>query len=169
MAVIKKWLLVLLICLLLFSLIGCENNKTSALDKEVQIDNPSALAVLFNPPTLKVSYQDKSIDAKRGTYSWHIENDDGTRTGIEADAVAPPELVKNETPLSAPPKASLTLSFSDTPSDVTVDIWKDNEPIKQSLVGGKIVVPELNGTVVYEVTGKWEQGTVYYAFSVEVE
>ena len=48
-------------------------------------------------------------------------------------------------------------------------MWKDNEPVKESLVDNKIMVPELNGIVVYEVTGKWEQGTVHYAFTGKVK
>lgn len=159
MSFIKKPLIIFLICLLLYSVAGCENTRTGNMDTQTQLHRPPALIIL---------YLDKSIDAKTGTYSWTIDNGDGTETGIEADSPAPPELVKNSTPLTVPPKSSLTLCFSDKPTSVTVNIWQVNKPIKQSLTDGKIVTPQLKGSIVYEVIGSWEQGTAYYAFLVNV-
>lgn len=160
MVLIKKSLIMFSICLLLFSLVGCESNGTSTLDKQTQLDRP---------PTLKALYQDRSIDAKRGTCSWTIDNNDGTETGIEADSCAPPELVKDSTPLTVSPKSSLTLSFSDKPIDITVNIWRDNKPIEQSIIDDNIVASESKGYIIYEVIGTWEQGTAYYAFLVNVD
>ena len=160
MVLIKKSLIMFSICLLLFSLVGCESNGTSTLNKQMQLDSP---------PTLMVLYQDKSIDAKRGTYSWYADNNDGTGIGIEADSCAPPEMVKDSIPLTVSPTSSLTLSFSDKPTDITVNIWQDNQSIKQSIVDDKIVTPELKGSVIYEVIGTWGQGIAHYAFLVTVD
>jgi hypothetical protein len=159
MLFIKKLLIILSGYLLLFSPLGC-NNRDNTLNKQTQ---------LGNPPALKILYQDKSIDAKRGTYSWTIDNNDGTKTTTNADSSAPPELVKDSTQLTVSPKSSLNLSFSDKPTDITINIWQDNKTIKQSIINDKVVTPELKGSVIYEVIGTWKQGTVSYAFLVNVD
>jgi hypothetical protein len=88
---------------------------------------------------------------------------------MEYDTVGPPELVKDSTPLTVPPGSTLTLSFSGNPEEITVDVWKDNEPVRITIIDGKIITPESEGLIVYEVTGTWEQGTAWYAFLVDVE
>lgn len=121
-----------------------------------------------NPPTLKVLYQDKSIEAKRGAYSWTIDNNDGTKTTTNGDSAGPNELVKNSTLLIVPPKSTLTLDFSDKPETTIVNIWQDNKPIKQTITDNKLLIPELKGSIVYEVIATWKQGTVSYAFLVNI-
>lgn len=145
----KKLFTIFFICSLLFSLAGCGSKADS-------------------PPSLKIIYRDKSIEAKTGTYSWDVDNGDGSFIGIEYDTVAPAELVKDSTPLTVPPGSSLTLSFSVKPEDIIVYAWQGNEPIKQSVTGDKIITPGSAGSIVYEVIGTWEQGTVRYAFLVNV-
>ncbi len=109
----RNILYVFFIVLLLFSLVGC--SKTS-----IQLDH------LPKPPELNVLFQNQSIDAICGTYTWPINND-GTGSSIHADSGTPPELVKNSIPLSVSPKSLLTLKFSDIkPSSVYVNIWEDN-------------------------------------------
>lgn len=152
----KKLFILFFICSLLFSLTACNG----PLDKQTQLNRP---------PSLKIFYRDKSIEAKTGTYSWDVDNNDGTVIGIENDSVAPPELVKNSTPLTVAPQSSLTLSFSDKPEDITVNVWQDNKPIEQSIIDDKIVTSGSKGPVIYEVIGTWEQGKVYYTFLVNVE
>lgn len=66
------------------------------------------------------------------------------------------------------PQYVLTLDFKDKPSDIKVNIWKNNKSIKQEISDNKIEVPETKGAVVYEVVVTWNQGTVRYAFLVNV-
>ena len=79
----RRLLSVVLLGLLLFSLVGCGNEKVELVD----------------PPILKVLYEDESIDAVQGTYSWTIDNKDGTKTSVESDSADPGQLVKNTSPL----------------------------------------------------------------------
>ena len=159
MVFIKRFLVISSLIVLLFSLIGCEGKKIGVANEKTE---------LKNPPTLKVIYHDKSIEAICGTYSWTIDNNDGTKTATNADGAAPNVLVKNSTPLIVPTKATLTLDFSDKPETTIVNIWQDNKPIKQTITDNKLLMPELKGPVVYEVIATWKQGTAYYAFLVNI-
>lgn len=98
MIFIKRLLVVFSIIVILFSHVGCEGKKVSIINKKTE---------LKNAPTLKVLYQNKIIEAKQGTYSWTIDNNDGTQTTTNGDSPAPNELLKNSTPLIVPPKFKL--------------------------------------------------------------
>ncbi len=153
----RNFLISVFIGLLLLSLVGCGNT-------------PSRQGQLTKPPELKVLFQNKSIDAVRGTYSWTVDNNDGTKTTTNADSSSPTELVKNSTPLIVSPKSTLTLMFSDAqPNCVNVNIWGDKTTLKQELVNNQLVVPDSKDSVVYEVVATWEKGTVSYAFSVDIK
>jgi len=148
----RRLLSVVLLGLLLFSLVGCGNEKVELVD----------------PPILKVLYEDESIDAVQGTYSWTIDNKDGTKTSVESDSADPGQLVKNTSPLIVSPKSTITLNFSDKPKEVRVNIWGEEKVIEQEVTDNKVVIPNLKGLITYEVIATWEQGTVHYAFSVEI-
>lgn len=155
-----------IISIFLVLIISCSNedinseNKTSVFNKKIE---------LKNPPTLKVLYQDKNIEAKRGTYSWTIDNNDGTKATTLVDCSGPTELIKTMTPISVSPKSTLNLNFSDKPVNIIVNIWGDNKPIEQTIIDNNIITPELKGSVIYEVIATWEQGTVFYAFLVNID
>lgn len=158
MAIVKKSLIMFSICILLFSIAGCKSNST--LEQQTQLESPPELLILC---------ENASIVAKTGTYSWTIDHGDGTGTGIEADSSAAPELVKDSIPLTVSPKSSLTLRFKNEPAAFTVNLWQGDQSIKQPIADNMIVVPETKGNAVYEVIGNWDQGTVYYAFLVNVD
>lgn len=159
MVFIKRFLVISSLSILLFSLIGCDGKKIGVANEKTE---------LKNPPTLKVIYQDKSIEARRGTYTWTVDNNDGTNTTTNGDSPAPNELVKNSTPLIVPPKSNLTLDFTDKPENTIVNIWQDNKPIKQTITDNKLLMPGLKDSVVYEVIATWKQGTASYAFLVNI-
>lgn len=151
----------MLFIVILVVMLGCSSTgiKTSSNTK----------SELKNTPTLKVSYQGKNIEAKRGTSSWAVENSDGTKTITNAGSSSPTELVKGSTPITVVPKATLTLDFSDKPNNTIVNIWRGNDSIEQEITDSKVTAPETAGVVIYEVIATWSQGTVTYAFSVKVE
>lgn len=160
MIFIKRFLVISSLIVLLFSLIGCGGKKIGVANEKTELEGP---------PILKVIYQDKSIAAIRGTYSWTVDNNDGTKTTTNADSPAPNVLVKNSTPLIVPPKSTLTLDFfSGKPETTIVNIWQDNKPIKQTINDNKLLMPELKGSVVYEVMATWKQGTAHYGFLVNI-
>lgn len=152
----KKMVLIILLFITTMSLFGCSNE----LGNEVE---------LSNLPTLKVSNENKSIDAEMGTSSWTITNSDGTKTSTETDTAGPVELVKDASPLKASPESTIKLDFSDEPKEVIVNIWEEDNQLEQALTGMEVTTPEMEGLVIYEVIATWEQGIVHYAFSVDVE
>ncbi|WBW96566.1 hypothetical protein [Oceanirhabdus sp. W0125-5] len=123
-----------------------------------------------NPPKLTVTVDNKSITGVLGTYSWTVDNGDGTETSIQSDSEAPPELAKDQKePLNIKPSSSIILNFKNEPKEYIVTLWKDNIKNKQEVIDGEIIAPEEKGSFVYEVFATWKEGTAYYAFSVNIE
>jgi hypothetical protein len=152
MNVITKFIIIPIV-LILMLLSGCKNNTK-------KISN--------NRPKLKVSFENKTIDPIKGTNSWTIENKDGTRNSVTEDSISPKELVKRLDPLIVPPKAEISLDFDYKPSDINVRIWNENGTTEEVISDNKILVPESKGQVIYEIIAKWKEGTVSYAFLINV-
>lgn len=165
MGSMKKLIIILSLVLLTLSLLGCESNE----ERLNYRHNSDFAPGEEDPPVLNISYENKTIHAVRGTYSWHTSYDDGSETMRSSDSEGPIELVKNTSPLKVPPKSTITLNFSDEPKEVIVKIWEEDKEIQQALTDMKVTVPELEGSVIYEVISTWEQGTVHYAFLVNVD
>ena len=118
------------------------------------------------PPSLTIYVGDETVRPSLGTYSWSIDNEDGTVSAIEVDSSAPPELVKNNNPLQVTVDTNVELNFEIQPDSYTVRIWDDaNNVISTS---DKVVLSG-KGKVIYEVLAHWKQGTASYAFSLNVE
>lgn len=159
----KKNRLIFLLFIAMISLVACTNGQSeeAILDK-----NERSSSEL---PTLKVFYGNDFIEAEIGTSSWTINNSDGTKTSIESDTAGPTELVTGVSTFKASPESTIKLEFSNKPDEVIVNIWEENEQQEQDSTNMEIVLPDLEGVLIYEVIATWEQGTVAYAFSVEVE
>lgn len=120
----------------------------------------------FKPPALTIIVGKETVRPTLGTYSWSIEYEDGTGRGIEADSFAPPELVKNNTPLQVKANTNIELDFEKQPDSYTVRIWDDDNNVIST--SDKVVLPT-KGEVIYEVLAHWTQGTASYSFSLHVE
>jgi len=119
----------------------------------------------IKPPDLDVSSEDGMITAVTGTYGW-TENSEN----IQADSDTPPNIVEfQEDELIVSQGEVLNLAFKKAPEDVQVNIWNNDEVVKQELDDNKLVVPNELGEVIYEVVAEYEEGTVHYAFEVTVE
>ena len=126
---------------------------------------------LGEPPQGYILYNDNQYKIARGTYSWTIDNYNGTMTSIEADSDGPMGLVEymDEMPIV---KAfeNLEISFEVPPDSYSTIIWysfdqRELVPVKDNL----IVIPEGMSEIIYEVHATWHQGNAYYAFKVIVE
>jgi hypothetical protein len=161
MRFIKKLVTVFSVGFLLILLVGCSGNRASFFGGKAEAESP---------PLLKVLYQDKSVKAIRGSFSWATKNKNGKIiSAINADTVGPTELVKGSIPLTVSTKSILNLNFSDKPVNTTVNIWQGSEAIKQKVTDNKVITPESKGSVVYEVVADWDDGTACYAFLVNVD
>lgn len=166
--------LVLLISLL--TVTGC----TGASDTSEEIDDNTvaeegnsnedveddAQEPLPEPPGLTILAADEKMDPVPGTYSWSVDNEDGTITATEVDSAAPPEMVRTIDPMAVTSDTSIDLIFEEEPDRYSVRIWdEDNNVISESdeidLSG--------EGEVIYEILAHWEQGSATYAFSLILE
>lgn len=92
----KRILLIILaitLCLPVFSGCGKEPDFYDVVTMLIPTDGQTAQPSNFpaEPPILYVIAGKKAIDAWRGTYSWYVENADGTGSGINADSSHPLE------------------------------------------------------------------------------
>ncbi|MCM1989226.1 hypothetical protein [Oceanirhabdus seepicola] len=150
-----------MVLLLTFLLVGCIQKKQPVSDN---------VTSLTNPPELTVTVDTKSITAVLGTYSWNIDNGDGTVTSIESDSEAPPELAKDQNEaLIVKQKSSIVLNFENKPTDYIVNIWEGNTQSTHEVINGEIIAPQQKGLVVFEVYAHWKEGSAYYAFSVNID
>ncbi|MCP3032860.1 hypothetical protein LF817_16155 [Halobacillus sp. A1] len=163
-----------LICLL--SLMGCsgindtkEKTDSDSEGKEVnnneELDGTSEEAVP-EPPSLTVSVEEETIRPSLGTYSWSVDNGDGTESLIESGSFAPPELVKGSNPMQVSANTDVELDFEEQPERYSVRIWGDDNNVVNN--SDEVVLSD-KGKNVYEVLAHWDQGTASYAFSLDVE
>jgi hypothetical protein len=153
--------------IVLLSLLGCMNEEGSDTDNNEITGEESPKDTLQTPPNLTISVGEEIVRLVRGTYSWSYNNGDGTSTGINADSGTPPNLVENQKLVDVTPNTEVRLNFETQPTNYQVMIWDTNNNIKGTY--DEVVLSEYNGKVIYEVLAQWEQGTVSYAFSLNVK
>ncbi|MCT8136661.1 hypothetical protein H1D32_02190 [Anaerobacillus sp. CMMVII] len=152
----------LLFFVLLFLLVGCSVEEETIIDSEDKVTE----SVLKSPPKLFVTSGENSIRARHGVYSWSYALKDGTHTGIEASADAPPGIVQ-KVPLNVDRNDELSLDFEIEPYRYLIRTWDEDNTITGEFKS--IDLTEHEGTVIFEVLAYFEQGTVSYAFLVNVE
>ena len=174
----KKYLFILLAVLVILSaLAGCDTPDEG--EGEATVIHGGAVTEQDSnfpaePPHLGVSDGNATVTAWRGTYSWLVENDDGTGSGINADSMHPLDCKEGIPSLKMAKKGILTFSFEEAPTSITVRRYRLNSsdydayeeiPVEDGTIEVK------PGNYLYEVIVKWNHpnkpysGTVYYAFS----
>ncbi|MBR4062777.1 MAG: hypothetical protein IKK01_06900 [Clostridia bacterium] len=126
------------------------------------------------PSHLSVSDDISTIQAWRGTYSWYVENEDGTGSGICADSSHPLECKDKVPAIKVAQKTTLTLNLEGNPSKITVKRYNlstnDHDSYKEIAANGNQIEVKA-GDYLYEVIASWSSqtynGTVYYAFRTE--
>jgi hypothetical protein len=148
----------------LFSLmIGCTNQEEANKKESERLNNDNSKT----PPSLTISVGENNFRTAIGTYSWSYSNSDGTLTFVNADSVAPPFLVKDHQAIDVTSNTEVKLNFPKTPLDYQVRVWETDGSIVAS--SKEVVLLGYTGRVIYEVTTSWEQGTVHYAFVLNIE
>lgn len=126
------------------------------------------------PSHLSVSDGISTIQAWRGTYSWYVENEDGTGSGICADSSHPLDSKDRVPAIKVTQKTTLTLNLEGNPSKITVKRYNlstnDHDSYKEIAINGNQIEVK-SGDYLYEVIASWSSqaynGTVYYAFRTE--
>lgn len=123
-----------------------------------------------NPPTLMIFANKDSFQATLGTTSWFYREKDSIYTGYEADSDSPSELVKyQEKRINIEPNAEILLKFNREPMNYTVSIWDNDQPTTLEVIKDKLTIPEYSGVLIFVVKANWDEGTAYYAFSINVK
>lgn len=152
---------------MLLLLMGCSKNATQ---KEIKV----ASNQLEKPPSIHFLYNDEKYQLMLGTYSWVIENEDGTTTGVEADCAAPPELVKHqEFKIIAKNHTPVKVVFDNEPERYEIGIWENNQLYETVTVDEDhsflLSADKEKDSIVYELVAYWSQGSASYAITVDVE
>ncbi|UHA74959.1 hypothetical protein [Paenibacillus sp. 481] len=117
-------------------------------------------------PILEVSVENNPIKIHTYLVSsfWELEPTYGS----------PLEVMKEKQAVVIPATSKLTIQFDDSPQDHTWgahrwNIASDKEGVRQKIIeSNKMLVPAEKGVYVYSVYGAWSEGSVAYAFKVEV-
>ena len=153
----------------ILSLAACSETNGTDNETDNELDETTAPASdesYSEPPNLTIHADREMFSPVLGTYSWTIDNEDGTQTSVEADSAAPPELVRMTDPIKVIEDTMLTLDFEEEPDSYTVMIWdEDNHILSES----DEVDLSGEGEVIYEVVAHWPQGTASYAFLLIIE
>lgn len=130
------------------------------------------------PPALNIEYTTElavvTAMINRGGYEWTYTDEDGLSNAVVADSshVLQWKELLNDIRLEEP--TDLALAFTEKPEKVIVKRWSPElldaedipagEEVKTDSINGEIIIPGAEGDYVYEVTGVWENGSVYYGF-----
>lgn len=132
------------------------------------------------PPTLNAEYTTElmsvTVMVNRGGYEWTYTDKDGLSNAVIADSahVLQWKEVEELVDIKLADPVDLTLHFSKVPQEVQVVRYDssllgtqeipDGELVKVEQRDGKVVIPEVIGGYVYELTGIWENGRAQYGF-----
>lgn len=135
---------------------------------EVQAERPGGAPMdeMPEPPRLVVLAGEEPVEVIRGTYSWSIDNEDGTITAVETDTAAPPDLVQGMTPTTVSIDTIVELNFEVEPDNFRVRTWEEDYTVSSTRDD---VLLTREGLVIYEVRASWAQGKASYAFVLEIE
>jgi hypothetical protein len=152
-----------------FMLVNGGNGQSGKLLSSLvaRLTTSSQVNKLQSPPGLTVTSGDKSVSAIRGSYSWTIDNRDGTPTVSKTDTAGPPDLLEGSEKLLVKPDSEMHFIFEHEPDSYEIRMW--GMSIVQSAVNNSLKVPADMERIIYEVVAHWSQGTVYYAFEVTID
>ena len=150
----------ILIVISIFFLTGCNNTS------HINIESIGELGNVYeemNIPTLMITYDTNNIAIKKGGYSWNTGKE-----AVTVDAVSPEQITSKMTGNTVLPQSQLTLNFSSVPIEVNIIDWSEKGQNTFTLDHYTITTPTEEGTYIYEVIGKWEQGQVSFIMKLIV-
>lgn len=120
-----------------------------------------------NPPELKVSVGEETIDAVLGNYSWSYHDKyESWTTGVEYPE--PLELVKFQpVVVEVTQDTEVQLNFDLEPSGYEVRIWDEEGNLLD--IDTEVKIEEWEGTIVVEIIADFAQGSASYVFKLHVK
>lgn len=172
----KQLFLVPIVIISILLMAGCSNYGEQMLEEGTSLNESNEAKAgqtereagqeLPEPPGLKIRAGDNTIEALLGTYSWSVDNEDGTVTSIEADTAPPPDLIQEMTPIVVASDTIVELDFEVEPSRYTVRTWEEDYTVSSSR---DEVLLTRSGLVIFEVRSSWSQGTANYVFILDID
>lgn len=152
----KKYLYSFFICVLLlisgFILIDSER-----VDEPAFQEQPVSSGEKIPKPSLSLTYNDESIDFRRGSFCWRNTCEDNRE---------PFRSVKTN---RLPAGAVLDIEFDGVqPSSLKIYQGDSANFENISSIGDTFIVPNEKGTFYYQISGDWENGDIAYYTIVEV-
>lgn len=158
-----------------YMLIDCEQNLPFFLGTMMDVGGeicgypqettpaPEPLPSGSSPSDLQISCGDAFILSGPGSYTWTMEEADGTGSTAIACGAAPTD-DPERLPLLEASEAAASLIWDIPPDTITAQCWADaGSPAETAAVEGS-TLQLMPGTCIYEITAVWEQGTASYAF-----
>lgn len=139
-----KKLLLIVICIITLSLLGCSKNTHPPL------------------PTLQLTYNDQQIPITQGGYHWTYQTGLLTSKSVVADAASPSQIALKMGGTMITPSANISLNFSTIPTDVKIYSWVAESSTLYSTSTDSFGLPSEEGTYIFEIIGTWPEGSVSY-------
>lgn len=131
-----------------------KSNSSSSFEKDIL---PSL--------TFKVGNQD--IHTSKGIYTWSAtDSQTGETIGIEAQALAPFEIVNVENSISVDLAENIILDFKPSPLNYEIKLWDEEKVISTYTSFNDI---KERGSYVIEIVGYWDNGRVTYVCALNIQ
>ncbi|MDV2682943.1 hypothetical protein RYX56_01000 [Alkalihalophilus lindianensis] len=119
------------------------------------------------PPEITITINNETYEAIQGTYSWTYKNKDGSITGREADSDVPSRYMVDYEAWNVQADTEVEVNFDRQPIDYHIKRWDEDTHTSES--HETIDLTEQEGIAIYEIVGRWPEGTASYAFKLNVE
>lgn len=141
---------------------GVENNIQTAVGT---LNGQISKIEINEPPMPRINVEGMQVAIVRGSSCWAANG-----MGKCVDMVSPPELVKKVIPTVATAGSKAMIQFDYVPSESGVNQWGSEGTMMIALEQGNTFrLPQVKGIYVYDVYGRWKEGSSSFAFSVEVK
>lgn len=139
-----KKLLLIAICIITLSLIGCSK------DTNLQL------------PTLQLTYNNQQIPVSQGGYHWTYQTGLFTKESVVADTSSPSQIALKMGGTMLTPLTNISLTFSTTPTNIKIYSWDVESSTLYSTSHDSFDLPSEEGTYIFEIIGTWPEGSISY-------
>lgn len=149
----------LLILTSIFLFVGCSQETPKEIVEDMNIYEE------LNIPTLEVTTDGTEISVEKGAYSWDTE-----KHSVSVDAASWEQIAEKMEGTKIAPQSELILDFSKQPNRVSImnQNYSGTNIPSYTFADNKLVVPEEEGTYVYEIIGGWDEGEISFTIKVIV-
>lgn len=144
----------------IFLILGCSNTA---------VKEGKGLESEF-PPTMTGLVRIDGIEYQMEEGNYHWERKKGLETEVvSTDHASPYQMANQIKSISAKPNETIDIKIEEEP-EISVYLWNENGREKEiEQAANQVTVPSSKGKYIYEVLAEWSNGTVSYAFVIDIE